>query len=234
MGTRREIKKPDKLRGSRRRHNQREIASILVVAEEAVVRRGLRSILEEQPGWKVAEASDSADAVLQATRFQPEIVIVEINMPDLHGAEAARSILNAMPDTRMLAFSASAAEGVIQAALDAGVLGFVLKSNAEKDLPCAVNALVQGRTFFAAPIFRRIQELWQPPSENPASSPLSERETKIVQLLAEGKSNREAAAVVGISVRTLESLRAKIMQKLNLKRFSDLVRYAVRNAIAEP
>src|SRR5215471_761107 len=110
MGTRTEIKKPDKLRARRRRDNQREIMTILVVAEEAVVRRGLRSILEEQPGWKVAEASDSAEAVLQATRFQPDIVVVEINMPGLHGAEAARSILNAIPDTRVLAFSASAAE----------------------------------------------------------------------------------------------------------------------------
>src|SRR5215470_13752377 len=170
MGTRREIKKPDKLPGRRRLHNQREITAILVVAEEAVVRRGLRSILEEQPGWRVAEASDSAEAALQATQLQPDIVIVDINMPNLQGAEAARLILKAIPDTRVLAFSASAAEGIIQAALDAGVLGFVLESNAEKDLPCAVNALVQGRTFFAAPVFRRIQGLWHPASGTLASS----------------------------------------------------------------
>lgn len=226
---------PTKKRVAIASDNHREHTAILVVSDQPVVRRGLKSILEEQPGWSVvAAACGRQDAVMQASRSRPDIVIVDINMPNLDGAAATRSILKEMPDMRVLAVSASYAEGIVHAALDAGVLGCVSKSNSESELILAINTLLQGRTFFAAPMFKRIRDLWHRQSRDPSKPPLNDRETKIVRLLTQGRNNREVADALGIGVRTVEDLRSRIMQKLGLKRFCELVHYAVRNGIVEP
>lgn len=233
MGSRSATNLPEKNVGVSDHH--REHTAILVVSDQPVVRRGLKSILEEQPGWSVvAAASGHRDAVVLATRSRPDIVIVDINMPNLDGATATRSILKEMPNMRVLAVTASNAEGIVHAALDAGVLGCVSKSNSESELVLAIHTLLQGRTFFAAPVFKRIRDLWHRQPRDPAKPPLSNRETEVVRLLAQGQNNREVAAALGIGRRTVEDLRSRIMQKLCLKRFCYLVHYAVRNGIVEP
>jgi two-component system secretion response regulator SsrB len=208
-------------------------AAILVVADLAVVRRGLRSMVEEQPNWKVmAEASNRQEAVLQATRLRPDLVIADINMREFDGIEMTRSILKVMPEMRVLALSASSTGPLIYAALDAGVLGYVSKEDAETDLIPAANALLEDKTFFAAPIFKHFRNLCRRHEKGKALS-LKERDVQIIQLLAQGKTNRETGGILGISVRTVEDYRAQIMRKLCLGNFSELVRYAVRNGIAE-
>jgi DNA-binding NarL/FixJ family response regulator len=205
--------------------------SILVADDYAIARRGLRSLLESQPGWKVVgEAANGREAVSLATQLQPDIAILDINMPELNGLDAARLILKAVPHTRILVVAGDHTEVIVARALQAGVRGYVLKSDAEADLVAAVKALMEGRTFYtsaASPVI--LEHLRQ---EN-ASPVLTVRESEVVQLLAEGKSNKEVAHILGISSRTVENHRAQIMQRLGLNSFSDLVRYAIRHGIIE-
>ncbi len=215
-----------------------ETVSILIADDHAVVRRGLRALLETHPKWKVvSEASNGREAVAMAAESRPKVAILDISMPELNGLDAAAQILKASPHTRILILTMHAAEELIEKTLGAGASGYILKSDAERDLITAVEALLQRRTFFthaaSEVILSHLRGSSGKKAAPPAGSRLSAREREIVQLLAEGKSNKEVAALLHISTRTVENHRAKVMEKLTLHSFSELVRYAVRNKLAE-
>jgi len=213
-------------------------ASILIADDHALVRRGLRTLLETQPGWKVvSEVTNGHDAVEKAAELQPQVAILDVGMPRLNGMDAAALIFKASPKTRILMLTMHSAEDLIRQTLKAGASGFVLKSDAERDLIAAVDALLHNKTFFTSAasdvILANLRGTAPKPSRSSGGS-LSVREREIVQLLAEGKSNKEVAAVLNISTRTVENHRAKTMEKLKLRSFGELVRYAIRNRIVEP
>ena len=215
-----------------------QAVSILIADDHAVVRRGLRALLETQPKWKVvAEAANGREAVELARKLHPDVAILDIMMPRLNGLDAAAQVFKTSPNTRILILTMHAAEDLIQTTLKAGASGYVLKSDAERDLISAVEALLQRKTFFTSAASEMVLDSLRGTRRKEASQAnagrLSPRQREIVQLLAEGKSNKEIAAVLNISTRTVENHRAKIMETLELRSFSELVRYAVRNKIVE-
>lgn len=217
-----------------------ESVTILIADDHPVVRRGLRALVEANPKWKViGEAGNGRDAVALAAKALPNVAILDISMPVLNGLDAAAQILKASPRTRILILSMHTAEELIEKTLGAGASGYILKSDAEKDLITAVEALLHKKTFFthaaSEVILNHLRQRTGTGKKmpQPDGTRLSAREREIVQLLAEGKSNKQAAAILHISTRTVENHRAKVMEKLTLNSFSELVRYAVRNKLAE-
>jgi len=213
--------------------------SILVADDHAVVRRGLRALLETQPNWKVAgEASNGREAVEKAAALRPQVVILDIGMPKLNGLDAATQIFKADPKVRILMLTMHAAEALIQQTLKAGASGYVLKSDAERDLITAVEALLHNKMFFTAAastvVLEHLREGQKKKGPHQSGDRLSVREREVVQLLAEGKSNKEIGSVLNISKRTVDHHRARIMDKLKLQSVGELVLYAVRNKIVEP
>lgn len=213
--------------------------SILIADDHAVLRRGLRALLETQPGWKVvSEVTNGRDAVENATTLKPDVAILDVGMPKLNGMDAAALIFKASPKTRILMLTMHSAEDLIRQTLTAGASGFVLKSDAERDLIAAVDALLHNKSFFTSAasdvILSNMRGTTPKRASRSTGSSLSIREREIVQLLAEGKSNKEVASLLNISTRTVENHRAKTMDKLKLRSFGELVRYAIRNRIVEP
>jgi len=212
---------------------------ILLADDHEVVRKGLRALLEAQPGWKViAEATDGREAVEKAQNLHPDVAIVDIGMPSLNGLEATRQIVKKAPRTRVLVLTMHDTNPLIQQVVKAGARGYVLKSDVASDLVSAVEALCHDQTFFTSKVSQIILDRYVGKSElaeNVADpdSPLTPREREVVQLLAEGKSSKEVAAVLGISVKTAETHRINLMRKLDCHSVAEVVRYAVRNLIAE-
>lgn len=213
---------------------------ILIADDHEIVRRGLRALLEAQPEWEVvAEAVTGRDALEKAKQTSPNIAIVDVGMPELNGLEATRQLLKMLPQTEVLILTMHENEQIVREVLDAGARGYVLKSDAGRDLVTAVEALCQHRTFFSSKISELLLNSYlkhQDRSESVESprSRLTTREREIVQLLAEGKSNKEVASALNISIKTAETHRTNIMNKLDLRSITELVRYAVRNNIVEP
>ncbi|HME07352.1 MAG TPA: response regulator transcription factor [Bryobacteraceae bacterium] len=214
---------------------------LLIADDHEIVRRGLRAILETQQDWTVvAEAVTGRQAIDQAREHPPDIAILDIGMPELNGLEATRQILKLLPQTEVLILTMHESEQIVREVLAAGARGYVLKSDAGRDLVAAVEALRDHRTFFSSKISDMLltSYLRQPernePVEPTGRSRLTAREREIVQLLAEGKSNKEVAQMLNISIKTAETHRTNIMNKLDLRSITELVRYAVRNNIVEP
>ena len=214
---------------------------IVVADDHEIVRRGLKSLLEAQPGWEVvAEASSGRDACEMVRELQPAVAVLDVGMPEMNGLEATRAIARTSPQTQVLILTMHESEQMVRDVLDAGARGYVLKSDAGRDLVSAVEALLQHRTFFSARISDMLLSAYlQGGPERQATtvtqrSRLTAREREIVQLLAEGKSNKEVATALNISVKTAETHRTNIMNKLDLHSIGELVRYAVRNNIVEP
>ncbi len=213
---------------------------IIIADDHEIVRRGLRSLLETQPGWQVvAEAGSGREAVEKVKELQPNVAVLDIGMPEMNGLEATRNIIRISPQTQVLVLTMHETEQVVRDVLDAGARGYVLKSDAGRDLVSAVDALAQHRTFFSSRISDMLLSAYLHGPERPIDTPqqrsrLTAREREIVQLLAEGKSNKEVATALNISVKTAETHRTNIMNKLDLHSISELVRYAVRNNIVEP
>lgn len=206
-------------------------ARILIADDHSIVRRGLRSLLESQPGWTVvAEAVNGREAVEQTVRLKPDVVVMDVTMPELNGLEAARQIVKASPNTEVLILTMDGSEEVARQVLSAGARGFVLKSDADSFLITAVDALRQHKPFLTPGVAGYVIEGFVN-RKAATEDRLTGREREIVQLIAEGKSNKEVASKLGISVKTAETHRSNIMHKLNLNSVSDLVRYAVRNKI---
>jgi DNA-binding NarL/FixJ family response regulator len=211
---------------------------ILVADDHEVVRRGVRVLLEAHLGWEVcAEAVDGREAVEKARQSSPDVVILDLGMPGLNGLEAARQIRKLLPNSEVLILTMHETEQVIQEVLAAGARGYVLKSDAGRDLVAAVEALCRHKTFFTSSVAEMVlrKYLDGSPGALPSEpSSLTPREREVVQLLAEGKGNKEVASILGISVKTAETHRTNIMRKLECHSLSDLVRYAIRNNIIAP
>jgi DNA-binding NarL/FixJ family response regulator len=212
---------------------------ILLADDHEVVRAGLRALLEEQQGWEVvAEAVDGREAVDKATKLKPDAVVIDIAMPSLNGLEAVRQIAKAVPHCRVLVLTMYDSDPLIQQVLQAGARGYLLKSDAGRDLVSAIDALRRNKTFFTPKVSQMVLEGYldnSPKEKEPEceaeSLRLTSRQREIVQLLAEGKSSKEVAAVLGLSVKTAETHRANIMRKLDCHSVTELVRYAIRNHI---
>jgi len=209
---------------------------ILLADDHVVMRRGLRLLLENQPGFNVvAEASDGRQAVEQAQALKPDVVVLDIAMPNLGGIEAAERISGALPETRIVILSMHSDESYVLRSLKAGVKGYLLKDSAEGDLVEAIRAVHLGKAFFSPEISRMLVEDYMREIKNrrvgDSYELLTPREREILQMLAEGKSNKEIATVLNLSLYTVETHRRNLQDKLNLHSFPELVLYAVRKGI---
>jgi DNA-binding NarL/FixJ family response regulator len=213
---------------------------ILIADDHDIVRRGLRALLESQPGWIVIdEAAHGREAVEKASKLQPDVVVLDISMPQLNGLEAARQILKEMPKTEVLILTVHESEQVVRDILKVGARGYVLKSDAGRDLVAAVQALSEHQAFFTSRVAEMVLAGYlrrdaPAPEEADPILPLSMREREIIQLLAEGKSNKDVAKALYLSAKTVETHRANIMRKLRLHSIGDLIRYALHHHIVEP
>jgi len=214
---------------------------ILVADDHDLMRRGLKVLLDARQGWSVcAEASTGREAVTMAESLRPDIAILDISMPELNGVEAARRILKLSPNTEVLILSMHYSDQLIREILEAGVRGYIVKSDSDRDLVIAIEALSNHKPFFTP---RATELILSNYNQKGVSSDaqlermgdrLTSREREIVQLLSEGKSSKEVASTLNISVKTAETHRANVMRKLDIHSVSELVRYAVRNQIIEP
>ena len=212
---------------------------ILVVDDHDIIRRGLKDLLNARSGWEVcAEAKTGKEAVTLAEQLKPHIVVMDISMPDLNGLEAARRIHRILPKTGILILTMHFSDQLVREVIEAGARGYILKSDADRDLVAAVECITNRRTFFTSRASEMLLGGQAPQNSNveprlPLRSRLTAREREIVQLLAEGKSSKEVAVALGISVKTAETHRANIMRKLEIHSVSELVRYAIKNQIIE-
>jgi len=214
---------------------------ILVVDDHDIVRQGVCALIAAQPDWIVCgEARTGRDAIRLAAELTPEIVVMDLLMPDLNGLDAARQIKKHLPSTEILVLSGHEETELIQSVFDAGIRAYIFKSQARTHLVPAITALLAHKPYLTSRIsevlFRRFeqQQTAGQEKEGRADAPLTAREREIVQLLAEGHSNKEVASSLAISIKTVETHRASIMRKLSLDSLSDLVRFAIRSKIIEP
>ena len=211
--------------------------SIFIADDHEVVRKGLISLLEAQSDWQVCgEAADGREAIDKAAALKPDVMILDIGMPSLNGLEATRQILKTNPDARILILTLHDSDSVVREVLNAGARGFLLKSDAARDLVVAVEALRRDKTYFTSKVAAMVLDGYlkggpQAAAVSLGRDRLTPREREVVQLLAEGKSTKEVAVALGLSVKTAETHRSNIMRKLQLHSVSDLVLYAVRNNI---
>lgn len=211
---------------------------ILIADDHEVVRAGLRQLLLERKGWEVCgEANTGRHAVALALETKPDVVVMDIAMPELNGLEAARQIRKSLPKTEIVMLTLHLSDQLAYEIINAGIRGYVLKSDANRDLVSAVEALGMHRPFFTAKVSEMMMDGLRRdrPRENlvDARGRLTSRQREIVQLLAEGKTSKEVAVALNISVKTAETHRANIMRRLELHSVSELVRYAVKNQIIE-
>lgn len=206
---------------------------ILIADDHAVVRSGLRTILEAHPNCEVvAEASDGKEAISKAIEAEPDVAVIDYSLPIVNGIEVTRQIRARLPKTEVLIFTMHDNQTLIEDVLKAGARGCLLKSEANANLIGAIEALAAHKPFFTANVSEALLSSYVKGSKR-AVSPLTDRERTIVQLIAEGHSNKEIAQLLGIRRKTVETHRAAVMRKLNLSSLAALVRYAIRNKIAE-
>ena len=209
---------------------------LLIGDDRTLFRHGLRKILEEQPDWEVvAEADNGRTAVRKAATLEPDIAILDIGMPVLNGIDATRQITRKMPKVRVLIVSMHADEAYVVRALNAGASGYLLKDSAGKDLIRAVTAVSEGTSFFSPAISQLMLDDYMRRAAGSGVTDrydtLSDREREIFQLVAEGRSNKEVAELLDISPATVETHRARILQKLDVHNTAELVLYAVRRGV---
>lgn len=206
---------------------------ILIADDHDIVRRGLRLLIESEWGWEICgEACNGREAIALARELKPDVVVLDVGMPEVGGVEATREIKQHVPGTEVLAFTGTESETLVHQLFAAGARGCVLKSEAGEHLIPAIKSLCLHQPYLASKISRIVFESYleggvAPKDVSPGG--LTPREIETVKLLAEGHSNKQVAAELGISVKTVETHRAAIMRKLGFKAFSELVRYAVRN-----
>ena len=213
---------------------------ILIADDHELIREGLKARLEKQPGWQVcAEAANGREAVELARTLRPDVAVLDISMPELNGIEATRQIRRECPKTAVLILTMQESEGLVRDVLAAGARGFVLKTDTTRLLVSAVEALAEGKPFFTGKVSELVLGGFLDPGHasraaSAEAGRLSPREREIAQLLAEGKTNKEIAAKLGVSVKTIDAHRANIMRKLSLHSIAELVRYAIREKLIEP
>jgi DNA-binding NarL/FixJ family response regulator len=207
---------------------------ILIADDHYVVRHGLRSLLESRSGWEVCgEACNGREAVELSMQLKPEVVIIDISMPGMTGLEATRHILKANPRTQVVVLTMHESEELLREVLDAGARGYVLKTDKGRELISAIEAVRNNNAFFTSKIAEMVfvgyLETERTAKSVHRSQPLTPREREVLHLVAEGKSNKEVAADLNISVKTAEAHRINIMRKLNAHSVVELVKYAMRN-----
>lgn len=213
---------------------------ILIADDHELIRQGLRKLIEKRADWKICgEAVTGREAVAKAEALRPDVVVLDFGMPELNGLEATRQIRQSLPKTEVLILTMHDSERLAGEVLAAGARGFVLKTDLGDTLLHAVEHLSRHQPFFTSKVVELVLNGFlhpdgEGPEETEAGGRLTPREREIVQLLAEGKTNKEIADVLGISVHTSETHRTNVMRKLNLRSLSELVRYAIREHIIEP
>jgi DNA-binding NarL/FixJ family response regulator len=206
---------------------------LLLADDHSLVRQGLRALLERQ-GFQVAsEASDGQEAVRLAAKVQPEVAILDISMPVLNGLDAARELLKSSPKTKVVLLTQHDEDHYVTEALRAGAKGYVLKSQAADDLVHAIREVCSGAVYLSPSISRAVVDAYLSRTYV-SKDPLSARERQVLQLVGEGKSTKDVAAQLGISVKTAESHRARLMRKLDIHETASLVRYAIRRGLIQP
>ena len=212
---------------------------ILLADDHSLLRRGLRSILESQPGWQIcSEAHTGREAVTQASQLRPDVVILDVCMPELNGIEATRQIRKASPRSEVLILSVHESNHLVREVIEAGARGYLLKSDSDRELVAAVDSLARHKPFFTGRATEMLLTGCVPEDgigsqDREVTQRLTAREREIVQLLAEGKTSKEVASVLNISTKTAETHRAHIMRKLEFHSVGEIVRYAVRNQIID-
>jgi DNA-binding NarL/FixJ family response regulator len=212
---------------------------ILIADDHDIIRRGLKQLLTSRAGWEVCgEAKTGREAVTLAEQLKPDLVVMDITMPDLNGLEASRRIHKLFPKMGILILTLHFSDQLLRDIVEAGARAYIMKSDADRDLIIAIEALANHRTFFTARAAEMLLDRFS--MQNSMRDPhahlrnrLTSREREIVQLLAEAKSSKEVAEALGISVKTAETHRANIMKKLDMHSVSEVVRYAVKNQIIE-
>jgi DNA-binding NarL/FixJ family response regulator len=209
---------------------------ILLADDHTVIRKGLRLLLESQPGFKViGEAADGRETVAQAEAHQPDVVVLDVAMPTLNGIEAARQISAKLPQTAIVFLSMHSDESYVLKALKSGAKAYLLKDSAEYDLINAIRAVSEGKAFFSPAISKMLMEEYmrqmQEREVEDSYDLLTTREREVLQLLAEGKTNKEVAQILNLSLYTVETHRGNILQKLNLHSGAELILYAVRKGV---
>jgi DNA-binding NarL/FixJ family response regulator len=208
---------------------------ILIADDHDVVRSGLRSILERHDGWEVvAEASDGKAAVSKAVETEPDVAIIDYSLPVMNGVDTTRQIRARLPQSEVLMFTMHYSDALVGDALQAGARGFLLKSDAQYHLLSAVESLAAHQPFFTGQLSEKLLEAFLTAQGRPSGAVLSPRERIVVQLVAEGNSNKDMSGVLNLSVKTIETHRAAAMRKLNITSVAGLVRYAIRNKLVEP
>jgi DNA-binding NarL/FixJ family response regulator len=209
---------------------------VILADDHTLIRAGLRMVIDAQPDLTVVgEAADGRDALALAQQLHPDVAVLDIGMPSLNGIEAARQIVAESPGTAVVMLSMHSDEGYVLRALKAGAKAYLLKDSAEADLARAIRAAAEGKSFFSPAVGKVLLEDYVRKLERTGGEDsydlLTPREREILQLVAEGKSSKEVANLLNLSVNTVETHRARVMQKLNLKGIPELILYAVRKGI---
>ena len=205
---------------------------VLLADDHVLIRQGLKALLEKQGIQVVTEASDGREAVRLAEKAQPEVAILDITMPLLNGVDAARELIKSTPKTEVILLTQDDEDQYVTEALRAGVKGYVLKSQAAEDLVHAIREVCKGSVYLSPSISRAVVDAYL--SKTYVSpDPLSMRERQVLQLVGEGKSTKDIAWQLGISVKTAESHRARLMRKLDIHETASLVRYAIRRGLIQ-
>jgi DNA-binding NarL/FixJ family response regulator len=206
---------------------------ILLADDHAVVRQGFKMILEAQPDMEiVGEAGNGREAVELAEKLRPDIVVMDVAMPELNGIEAARRLVDTMPHAKVLALSMHKDSVYVREILRAGARGYLLKDSVAADLVAAVRAVASGQSWLSPAVSNAVLDDYRRHVTNPIDL-LTSREREVLQMLAEGKTNKEIAGILNLSVYTVDAHRGRIMEKLNLHSINELVRFAVRNGLID-
>ena len=209
------------------------VAQILLAEDELIVSQGVRALLEQAGFQVVAEATDGREAVTLAESLHPDIAILDLAMPNMNGLSAAQEMRQASPRTRTILLTSNRDEQIILEALRAGIKGYVLKTQATADLVQAIKEVLRGHTYLSPGVSHVVVEAYLGKKEL-VQDPLTPREKQVLQLIAEGKSTKEAANLLCISVKTAEFHRTRLMEKLDVHETASLVRYAVRKGFIQP
>jgi DNA-binding NarL/FixJ family response regulator len=230
---------PDASPKAATRRNPHQPYRILIVDDHPVVRRGVRAILDGQPGIQVcAEAATGVEAMEHVKRDKPDLLVLDLTMPEMNGLDVTVAVREQSPDTEVLVLSMHFSEELAREVLRCGALGYVLKSDVDTELLAAVDHMRHREPFFTAKLAATMAQNFMDANgggaEGQSDSPLTDREIQVVQLLADGKSNKEVAAALAVSTRTVESHRNHIMHKMNWTSFSELIRFAIRSNLVAP